>query len=204
MSALPKHKYTLEEYFALLGTAEGRLEFWDGEIFDMSGGSKWHYAVEGNFLAFLKVRLVAKGCNGLPGNAAIKVPSLPPFRYANFSALCGEEIYEKIGGIDVLVNPALIVEVLSDTSEAFDRGDKFSHYKSIPSFHEYLLVAQHRPHVSHFIKQADGSWRHDEYNALNDVVELVSVGLQVKLGEVYLGVTFDAASPQHPHLRSAA
>ncbi|MGH9838103.1 MAG: Uma2 family endonuclease [Blastocatellia bacterium] len=203
MSALPKHKYTLEEYFAMVQTAEGRLEFWDGEVFDMSGGSKWHYAVEGNFLAFLKVRLVAKGCTGLPGNTAIKVPSLPPFRYADFSALCGEEIYEKIGGIDVLVNPALIVEVLSDSSEAFDRGDKFSHYKSIPSFREYLLVAQHRPHVSHFIRQADGSWLQYEYNALDKSVELTSVGLQVGLQNIYLGVTFDTPA-QHPHLRSPA
>jgi Uma2 family endonuclease len=100
----------------------------------------------------------------------------------------------------VLVNPALIVEVLSDSSEAFDRGDKFSHYKSIPSFCEYLLVAQHRPHVSHFVKQVDGSWRHDEYNALDDVVDLVSVGLQVRLEEIHLGVRFDDA-PKHPHLR---
>jgi Uma2 family endonuclease len=202
MSALPKHKYTLEEYFALVRTAEGRLEYWDGEVFDMSGGSKWHYAVEGNFLAFLKVSLIAKGCNGLPGNTPIKVPSLPPFRYADFSALCGPEIYEKIGGIDVLANPALIVEVLSDSTEAFDRGDKFSHYKSIPSFCEYLLVAQHRPHVSHFIKQADGSWLYYEYNALDEVVGLTSVGLEVRLQDIYLGVTFDA-SAQHPHLRSA-
>jgi Uma2 family endonuclease len=203
MSTLPKHKYTLEEYFAMVETAEGRLEYWDGEIFDMSGGSKWHYAVEGNFLAFLKARLVARGCTGLPGNTAIKVPSLPPFRYADFSALCGEEIYEKMGGIDVLVNPALIVEVLSDTSEAFDRGDKFSHYKSIPSFREYLLVAQHRPHVSHFIKQTDGSWLQYEYNSLDEALDLTSVGLQVRLQDIYLGVTFDA-SAKHPHLPSLA
>jgi Uma2 family endonuclease len=203
MSAMPKHKYTLEDYFTLVRTAEGRLEYWDGEVFDTSGGSKWHYAVEGNFLAFLKVRLIDKGCNGLPGNTPIKVPSLPPFRYADFSALCGQEIYEEIGGIDVLVNPALIVEVLSDSTEAFDRGDKFSHYKSIPSFREYLLVAQHRPHVSHFIKQSDDSWLHYEYNALDEVVELTSVGLEVRLHDIYLGVTFDA-SAQHLHLRSPA
>jgi Uma2 family endonuclease len=78
MSALPNRNYTLEEYFLMARTAEGRLEYRDGEVFDMSGGSKWHYAVEGNFLAFLKVRLVARGCTGLPGNTAIKAPSLPP------------------------------------------------------------------------------------------------------------------------------
>lgn len=203
MSALPKHKYTLEEYYELIQTAEGRLEYWDGELFDMSGASKEHYAIEGNFIAFLKLQLMAKGCDVFPSNTAIKVPSLPPFRFGDFAALCGRAVFEKIGGIDVLTNPALIVEVLSKSTEAYDRGDKFSHYKSIPSFCEYLLVAQHRPYVSHLIKQADDSWSYYEYNALEDVVTLAAVGVQIKLQDIYLGVTFDG-TPQYPHLRPLA
>lgn len=203
MSALPKRKYTLEEYFDLIQTAEGRWEYWDGELFDMSGASEAHYAIEGNFIAFLKLPLIAKGCTVFPSNTAIKVPSLPPFRFGDFAALCGQAVFEKIGGIDVLTNPALIVEILSKTTEAYDRGDKFSHYKSIPSFDEYLLVAQHRTHVSHFIKQADGSWKHYEYNALADVVTLASVGVQIKLQDIYLGVVFDG-TPQYPPLRPLA
>lgn len=200
MSALPKHKYTLEEYFDLIQTAEGRWEYWDGELFDMSGASEAHYEIEGNFLACLKAPLVTRGCRAFTSNTAIKVPSLPPFRFGDFAALCGQATFEKIGGIDVLTNPALLVEILSKTTEAYDRGDKFSHYKSIPSFCEYLLVAQHRPHVSHFIKQEDGSWKHYEYNALEEVVTLASVGLTIKLQDIYLGVIFDG-KPQYPPLR---
>ena len=200
MSALPKHKYTLEEYYDLMQTAEGRLEYWDGELFDMGGASEAHYEIEGNFLACLKAPLLTRGCRAFTSNTALKVPSLLPFRFGDFAALCGPAIFEKIGGIDVLTNPALIVEVLSKSTEAYDRGDKFSHYKSIPSFCEYLLVAQHRPHVSHFIKQADGSWSYHEYNALGDVVSLASVGVPIKLQDIYLGVTFDP-TPQYPQLR---
>ena len=203
MSALLKRKYTLEEYYELIQTAEGRLEYWDGELFDMSGASEAHYEIEGNFLSSLKALLITRGCRAFTSNTAIKVPSLPPFRFGDFAALCGRAVFEKIGGIDVLTNPALIVEVLSKSTEAYDRGDKFSHYKSIPSFGEYLLVAQHRPHVSHFIKQADGSWSHYEYNALADVVTLAAVGVPIKLQDIYLGVTFDGA-PQYPHLRPLA
>ncbi len=203
MSAVPKHKYTLEEYYELIQTAEGRLEYWDGELFDMGGASEAHYEIEGNFLACLKVPLMTRGCRAFTSNTAIKVPSLPPFRFGDFSALCGRASFEKIGGVDVLTNPALIVEVLSKSTEAYDRGDKFSHYKSIPNFCEYLLVAQHRPHVSHFIKQSDGSWSYYEYNSLEDAVTLASVGVQVKLQDIYLGVTFDN-TPQYPQLRPLA
>lgn len=199
MSALPKRKYTLEEYFELIQTAEGRWEYWDGEVFDMGGASEAHYEIEGNFLACLKALLIARGCRAFTVNTAIKVPSLPPFRFGDFAALCGQAVFEKIGGIDVLTNPALIVEVLSNSTEAYDRGDKFSHYKSIPSFCEYLLVAQHRPHVSQFTKQEDGSWRYNEYNALDEVVSLASVGVTIKLQDIYSGVMF-ADKPQFPHL----
>ncbi|MBL8207121.1 MAG: Uma2 family endonuclease [Blastocatellia bacterium] len=200
MSALPRHKYTLEEYFDFIQTAEGRWEYWEGELFDMSGASEAHYEIEGNFLSCLKAPLVTRGCRAFTSNTAIKVPSLPPFRFSDFAALCGQAVFEKVGGIDVLTNPALIVEVLSKSTEAYDRGDKFSHYQSIPSFCEYLLVAQHRPHVAQLVKQANGSWNYYEYNALEDVVTLASVGVTLKLQDIYLGVTFDGKL-QYPSLR---
>jgi Uma2 family endonuclease len=203
MSAFPKHKYTLEEYFDLIQTAEGRWEYWDGELFDRSGASEAHYEIEGNFLSCLKAPLVTRGCRAFTSNTAIKVPSLPPFRFGDFAALCGQAVFEKIGGIDVLTNPALIVEILSKSTEAYDRGDKFSHYQSIPSFCEYLLVAQHRPHVAQLIKQANGSWSYYEYNALEEVVKLASVGVEIKLQDIYLGVTFDP-TPLYPPLRPLA
>src|SRR3954471_16897531 len=158
MAANPERRYTLEEYLELDRTSEERLEFWDGEVFCMSGGSEWHYEIESNIHSFLKVSLRARGCRVLTGNVRIKVPTAPPYRYADVSALCGEATFEEIGGVDALVNPQLIVEVLSPSTEAYDRGDKFLHYQSISTLREYLLVAQHQSHVTHLFKQDDGKW----------------------------------------------
>lgn len=203
MTALPKQKYTLEEYFDLERTSDARLEYWDGEIFDMSGVDPDHDQIEGNLYHHLRNKLSGKPCRVYLANTRIKVPSLPPYRYGDLSALCGEAQYEKIGGIRTLVNPQLIIEVLSDSTEAYDRGDKFSYYKSIPSFCEYLLIAQHRPHITHYLKQADGRWLQAEYDQLEDVVQLVSLDCALTLQEIYEHVIFAEASP-HPHLQPLA
>jgi len=98
------------------------------------------------------------------------------------------------GGVDGLTNPMLIIEVLSPSTEGYDRGDKFTHYKSIPSFTEYLLVAQHRPHISQFIRQEDNSWLQREFNDLSDIVKLSSLNCELPLSEVYQNVSFDPAT----------
>jgi Uma2 family endonuclease len=200
MAAEFKPRYTLEEYLELDRNSDERLEYWDGEIFDMSGVSEQHGEIESNLIAFLKPRATERGCRVFPANIRIKVPSFPPYRYGDFSALCGKAQFEKIGGVDVLVNPALIVEVLSDSTEAQDRGDKFTRYKSIPTFSEYLLIAQHRPHVTQLVRQADGSWLHREFNNLADVLRLTTLGCELALTEVYAGVTFDPAQVEPPPL----
>jgi Uma2 family endonuclease len=195
MAANPERRYTLEEYLELDRTSEERLEFWDGEVFCMSGGSEEHDEIETNLLAFLKPRLRARDCRVFSSNMRIKVPSAPPYRYADFSALCGEAQFVEVGGVDALTNPTLIVEVLSPSTETYDRVDKFTHYKSIPTFREYLLVAQHRPHVTHLFKQDDGTWIHSEANALDSTIKLTSLDCDLPLSEIYSGVSFDAGTP---------
>lgn len=195
MSALPKPKYTLEEYLELDRNSEERLEYWDGEIFSMSGVSDQHDQIESNLHISLSLRLAGRGCRVFLANMRIKVPSMPPYRYGDGSALCGKPQFEKIGGVDVLTNPSLIIEVLSDSTEAYDRGDKFSNYKSIPTLGEYLLIAQHRPHVSQFLRQTDGSWLNLEFNALDEVLKVVTLECELKLTEIYQNVTFPVATP---------
>jgi len=190
MSAQTKPRYTLEEYFELERKSEERFEYWDGEIFCMSGVSPEHAQLEVNFISRLNSRLTGKGCRIFPANIRLKVPSAPPYRYADVSALCGEAKFEEIGGIRSLTNPTLIIEILSGSTEAYDRGEKFTHYQSIPSFHEYLLVAQHRPHITHLLKQADGSWIYKEYNDLADVVKLTSMNCELAMSEVFENVSF--------------
>ena len=104
--------------------------------------------------------------------------------------MCGNPEIENIGGLELLINPQLIVEVLSDSTEGFDRGDKFSYYKSIESFTEYILIAQHRPHVLQFVKHGDGFWMNLEYNDLSDTVELRSVPCKLSLSSIYQKVSF--------------
>lgn len=121
---------------------------------------------------------------------------MPPYRYADVSALCGEPQFEKIGGLDALTNPSLIIEVLSPSTEAFDRGDKFSYYQSIPDFNEYLLVAQPRPHITQLLKNTDGDWIHRDFDNLDDVLKRTSLGCELSLREVYQNVTFETPETQ--------
>jgi Uma2 family endonuclease len=194
MAAEPQRKYTLEEYFDLERSANERYEYWNGEVFCMSGVSDQHDQIEGNTSYALRRLFEGRQCRVFTANMRIKVPSLPPYRYADVSALCAQPVFDKIGGVDVLTNPMLIIEVLSESTEAYDRGDKFTHYKSIPSLTEYLLIAQHRPHITQYVKQEHSSWSYQEVNRLADRIDLPSVDCVLQLNEVYQGVTF----PEHP------
>jgi Uma2 family endonuclease len=192
MSAQPKRRYTLEEYLELDKTSDERLEYWDGDVFSMSGVSDEHDQIEGNLYLLLRLRLEGRKCRAFLANMRIKVPTLPPYRYGDLSALCGKPVFEKIDGVDVLTNPELVIEVLSPSTKDYDRVVKFTHYKSIPSFREYLLVAQHRPHITQYIRRDDGEWIHREYNDLSDGVKLDSVNCEFSLSEVYQNVDFEA------------
>lgn len=194
MSAVPKQHYTLEEYLELDRNADARLEYWQGEVFDMSGVSEEHSEIEINLMLQLGPQLRQRGCRVFPANIRIKVPSLPPYRYGDLSALCGKAKFEEIGGVDVLTNPQLIVEVFSASTSDYDRGDKFSHYKSIPSFCEYLLIAQHRPHVTQFIKEGENRWVQHEFSQLDDVLKLVALDCELTLRDVYENVAFPSAA----------
>ena len=193
MAAHPKRKYTLEEYFELERSTNERLEYWNGDVYSMRGVSENHALIETNSVTLLSNNLRERPCRVFPANMRIKVPSLPPYRYGDVSALCGPPIFEKIGGVDALTNPVLIIEALSDSTEAYDRGDKFTHYKSIPSLKEYLFIAQHRPHITQYVKQEDGSWSYREVNDLSASLHLPSVDCVLDLSEVYRDVTFPAA-----------
>lgn len=187
-----KQIYSLEEYIELEKSSEEKFEFWDGNVWSMAGASLSHNRIVQNLNIEVGLQLREKSCESFPSDMRIKVPAYPPYRYSDLTALCGEAEFENLLGQDLLVNPQLIVEVLSDSTEAFDRGDKFSYYISIKSFTEYLLVAQHRPHVSQFIKHGDGFWINLEFNDLTEIVELRSVPGKLALNDIYRNVSFSA------------
>jgi Uma2 family endonuclease len=146
--------------------------------------------ITGNAYNALRAALQGTSCRVCTGNMQIKVPAAPPYRYPDLSVVCGPIDTERFNGNDLLLNPTLLVEVLSSTTEAYDRGDKFTFYKSIPSFCEYLLIAQHRPHIAQFVRQPDGRWLHTEVNEPGASLLLPSLHCTLALSDVYEGVVF--------------
>ena len=122
------------------------------------------------------------------------IPRYHQYTYPDVLIIKGEPIFEE-GRTDTVLNPAIIFEVLSKSTSSRDRGDKFTHYKSIKSFGEYLLVSQVRPHVTHFVKREGGMWLHEEFNDLEDVVQLASLECELRLRDVYTEVEFPPPTP---------
>ena len=133
MSAEVKRKYSLEEYLALERGSDVRYEYRDGEVFAMSGGTLWHDVVTANTHESLRDGLRGKPCRVFTGNMQIKTPKALPYRYADGSVACGKLEVERFNGNDLLLNPILLYEALSPSTEAYDRGDKFTIYKSVAS-----------------------------------------------------------------------
>lgn len=197
MSSQPKKSYTLEEYFEIELNSEIKYEYWDGQIFAMSGASPEHNKISVNLTIDIGSQLRRRSCELFHSDQRVKVPIWPPYRYPDLVALCGKPEYQEIGGVKALLNPTLIIEILSPSTEAFDRGDKFSYYKSIPTFCEYILVAQHRPHITQLIKQSDNKWLLSEVNELTASIYLTSIDCSLTLNDIYLGVEFPPAN-QNP------
>ena len=191
---LKKHVYSLEEYAELEKTSEERLEYFEGNVWSMAGASPTHEELVANIITELKNNLRGRGCRVFGSNLRVDVPVYKPYRYPDVTALCDEPVYEDFHGLQVLTNPALIVEILSPSTEIFDLTDKFDYYKSIDSFSEYLLVAQDRPHVALYTKQDAKSWLHRSFTSAAETVSLTSLRCELRLAEVYLDIEF----PERP------
>src|SRR5262249_18269538 len=143
-----------------------------------------------NVLATLKSQLQGRNCRPMSSDIRLKVPAAPPFRYADVTVACGKLEFEEISGLKVLTNPILLVEVLSNTTERFDRTSKFTLYQSILSFKEYLLIAQDKPCITQFVKQTDGSWKPNEVTGLDISLNLPTIDSKLTLSDVYQGIEF--------------
>jgi Uma2 family endonuclease len=194
MVAVPKERFTIEEYIEFDKNSEERWEYFDGIVISMSGGTLAHNRITTNLITVLRDKALSKGCEVLPADMRIKVPKALPYRYADIVVVCGPPLIEKVQGLDVLVNPSLIIEILSESTEAYNRGQKFVSYKSIDSFGEYLLVAQDRPYITHYVRQADGSWLRTDIEGLDSEIELVSISCKIPLREIYTLVDFPTAA----------
>jgi Uma2 family endonuclease len=184
-------RLTEPEYLQLERQAESRSEFLDGEMFAMAGGTRAHSLIATNLARELGTKLKAKPYVAYNADLRLKVEATGLFTYPDVSVVCGRQRFLD-SQEDTLLNPTLIIEVLSDSSEAYDRGKKFEHYRQIPSLREYLLVSQKEPRIEQFIKQSGGEWTLKEAAGLRGDLKLPSLGIAVRLAEVFAKVDFTA------------
>ncbi len=193
MSLAPEHHLSFEDWLeAERASLDGRSEYVAGEVFAMTGASVEHNAIVANIVRELGTQMKGRPCQVYANDLKVRIRSADAGKYPDLIALCGEHQFQDARR-DVLLNPSLIVEVLSDSTEAYDRGDKFTLYRQIPSLREYLLVSQYRVQVELYSRGEDGRWTLRDYSSLTDSVPLASVDCGLPLAEVYDKVEFSPA-----------
>lgn len=187
----PNRRYTPQEYFVLEEAAEERHEFIDGEIIAMAGETDSHSVISANVSGTLHAKLKGTPCRELSSNMQIRYGRKARYGYADCLVVCGERKYEQSDpNRRTLLNPTLIVEVLSDSTEGYNRGDKFSFYREIETFREYVLISQKKMVIETYFKQDDGTWRFSSFSGIDAVVPLSSIGCELTAREVYADVVF--------------
>jgi Uma2 family endonuclease len=184
MSSQTQQHYTPEEYLALERQAQCKSEYYAGEISAMAGASRWHNLIVTNVLRELSLQLKGRPCTTYPSDMRVKVSPTGLYTYPDVTVVCGEAQFED-NQQDTLLNPTLIVEVLSESTEAYDRGGKFAHYRKLASLMEYVLIAQTKPHIEHYVRQPDNRWLLAEADNLPGTLHLPSIDCRLALAEVY-------------------
>jgi len=189
-AALPTN-VSAERYLALERASEERHEFAGGEIFAMSGGTWEHSLIGSNINGELRSSLLERPCAVHGADMRIHIPSTGRYTYADVLVVCGTPVFADEAR-DTLLNPIVIVEVLSDSTEKYDRGDKFEQYQTIESFQDYVLVSQKKARIEHFRRQPDGTWLLRAAGP-GDRIALESIGGELVVAKAYLKVFRDAA-----------
>ena len=185
MARQPKPELTFEDWLQGERAAlDERCEYVNGEVFAMNGGSAEHHAIIGNIYGQLWTQSKGRPCHVYGQGMRLRIVAADAGKYPDLMALCGEQQFQD-GRRDLLLNPSLIVEVLSDSTEAYDRGDKFRLYRRLPSLQEYLLVAQNRVLAELYTPSDDGRWLLSVYEDLGARVHLPSIDCVLSLAQVY-------------------
>jgi len=187
MSSQPKNLLTPEEYLALERKAEFKSEYFAGEMFAMAGASRRHNLITANILRVLGNQLLERACNVYPSDMRVKISKIGKYTYPDVVVACGEERFEDEHN-DTLLNPVVIIEVLSESTEAYDRGKKFEHYQYLESLAEYLLIAQDSYRVEQYVRQNDRTWTYSEFHDIEDAVLLRAIDCNLALKDVYAKV----------------
>ncbi|AFY62536.1 Uma2 family endonuclease [Synechococcus sp. PCC 6312] len=190
-----KSFYSPEEYLEIEEKSDLKHEYRDGEIIEMAGGTTNHNEIAGNFYTFLKLALKGKKYRIYFGDVRLWIPQYRQFTYPDVMVIQGEPIYEG-KGTTTITNPMLIVEVLSPSTQDYDRGTKFTRYRSIPELRDYILIDQDQFAIEQFTKNPEGQWILTDIHGEDSSLVFASLDLQIRLKDIYEGVKFAIASEQ--------
>jgi Uma2 family endonuclease len=175
---------SVAEYLAMERAAETKNEYDNGEIIPMPGASRKHNLIVANLMLNLGAQLIDRPCEVYPSEMRVRARGSRSYSYPDVSVVCGTPRFED-DYIDTLLNPTVIIEVLSASTQSYDRGRKFANYRFLNSLKDYILVDQEEFHVEQYTRQADGSWRFVEASSLAERLVIESIGCQLTLQEIY-------------------
>ncbi len=190
MTTRPDARLTPEEYLRIERAAEWKSEYIDGEMFAMSGASYRHTVIVGNLARDLGNQLLHSPCTVSAADLRVATDRRRHYTYPDVVVVCDPPQFVD-NQLDTLTNPSLIAEVLSDSTEKYDRGAKFERYRAVPTLADYMLVSQDRVHIELYTRQPNGDWILREWSDAAAEIELASLGCRLKIAEVYAKVTFD-------------
>lgn len=193
MSAVPKIYLTPAEYLAFERQSEIKHEYFRGELFAMSGASRQHVRIAVNVTILLGNQLKRRGCDIFNSDMRVKVSPTGLYTYPDLVVVRGRPRFED-RELDTLLNPTVVVEILSKSTEAYDRGEKFAQYRTLETLTDYLLISQDRALVERFTRQESGLWLFSDSIGLDAVMPIESIQCQLPLAEVYDRVEFDESS----------
>ena len=196
-SLVLKQRLTAEEYLALERAAATRSEFINGEMLAMAGGSPAHSLITTNLTIALGTRLRGGSCRAYNSELRVNVSSTGLYTYPDLTVVCEEPRFVRDEHLDTLVNPTVLVEVLSPSTEAYDRGAKFAHYQRLESLQEYVLVAQDQPRVERFARRPGAGlseWLFTVATGRDAHITFPALGVELPLAEIYEGVRFETGT----------
>ncbi len=179
---------TPEEYLTIERAAEYKSEYYDGQIYAMSGGTRWHSVIGVNLLRELSTALLGR-CEVHGSDMRLRVSATNAYTYPDVTVVCGKPEFTGKGE-DILLNPTVIIEVLSESTERYDRGGKFLQYQTIPSLRDYVLVSQDEQRVDHCTRLNEKDWRIESIDHTLGLVNLSSLSVEMTFDQIYAGVTF--------------
>ena len=190
MSNEPKQRMTEQEYLEFERASQLKHEFFRGEVYAMSGASRAHGLIALNIAGEIRNRLKGRPCEVFASDMRVKIDQTGLYTYPDVVACCGEIKFED-GVTDTLLNPQLIVEVLSESTESYDRSTKFRHYQNLEPLKEYVIVSQKDPFVEVYKFVSDRQWTYETASSLEDEVEFESIGCRLKMSDIYDRVDVD-------------